>query len=655
MVALVVAVVQLGSSGLGPLTPGASATPTTAGESGPGPVGEPPVIEKGPSLGEAWTTAPDPATFITVEDETSVASDQYLVVFEDGTQADRAEAAATAIGGTIVGRIAYLDTWKIGVSATVDVEAWRARKAILEGQPGVTAVAAVSIVTTDAAPDCAPALGDAVYAGTNAKPYEMIGVKAAWEAYYASGLPKSSVHLGMTDTALTRGDAGKKLNWEFDDITFNGDPATTSTLRPATKKDPRTDGFHHSDGTLGIIAADASDGGIAGIASPLGANLLVSFSELNAATDKGAAQEWKAADGSTYTDAALLSTMRQIEAGATIINGSWGGSTTSAAQAGNSAMWKKFYTKMAKDHPKVLFVFSAGNNNQALDGTNHWPGGIPSPNVISVGNIDTDGTRNSTSNGIDPTVSGGEVSLGAPGNQAVWGKGADGKVRAEYGGTSSAAPMVAATAILVRAIDPTLTAVQIKDLITGSADSGQAQVGGRTLRADLAVRKAIDGVRARAKLPPLTDKMIADGKMSCSVTVTGSILRRLESPAGATEWSVKGSLTTAPVPTALSLVIGGGRPSDWRQAVSGPGVIVSWKALAPKVGVVIIVTRLDNGFWVKFTLRDDGRPTASPTPAPTPTPTPAEGDVDCSGPPAGVRPGTIAYVKWSLHCGAISP
>ena len=42
-------------------------------------------------------------------------------------------------------------------------------------------------------------------------------------------------------------------------------------------------------------------------------------------------------------------------------------------------MWKKFYTKMAKDHPEVLFVFAAGNRNGALDGRNYYPGGIPPP------------------------------------------------------------------------------------------------------------------------------------------------------------------------------------------------------------------------------------------------------------------------------------
>ena len=490
----------------------------------------------------------------------------------------------------------------------------------------------------------------------------MIGVRAAWDAYYASGLPKHSVHLGMTDTLLTRRPAGKDINWEFDDVTFAEDPATTGDLREPTKEDPTTDGFHHADGTLGIIAADGGDGGIVGIASPLGSGLVVSFAELGGGVQAGASKAWKSDDGWSYTDAELVNTMHQIESGATIITGSWGGNA-SAKVASDAPMWKKFFAKMAVDHPEVLFVYSAGNKNTALDGTNHWPGGIPSPNLISVGNVNTDGTRNWSSNGVDPRVTGGEVTLGAPGDKAVWGTGADGAVKASNGGTSSAAPMVTATAALVRAIDPSLTAAEIKDLIAGSAAAGNKEVGGRILRTDLAVRKAIDGARAKANLPPLTDEMIAAATKSCSITVNGSITERLENPAGATAWSVAAYVSTMAGPTALSLVAGGARPADWKQPVERPGISATWKVLAPKAGVRIVVTRLDNGFWVTYTLRDDGRPTASPTPEPKaspkvtprptarPKPTPTTAGVACKDPPPGVLPGTLAYVQWSLMCG----
>ena len=224
---------------------------------------------------------------------------------------------AKAIEGTIAGHFAYLDTWKIGTTyAAADAETWHNQKAILEALPGVVAVAAVGLTTTAADPDCAPGLSTSAYAGANAKPYDMIGVKAAWEAYYASGLPKHSVHLGMIDTVLTKDrPRGGKLAWEFNDVTINGDLPTTTSSAPTTATDASTDGFHHADGTLGIIAADASNGGITGIASPLGSDLVVSFAELNGSVDKGETKAWKSDDGLSYTDANLLNTMHQIEAG----------------------------------------------------------------------------------------------------------------------------------------------------------------------------------------------------------------------------------------------------------------------------------------------------------------------------------------------------
>ncbi len=637
---------------------GASAGPqgTDTGSGAIGPVGETPAVPAGPDLGETWTTAPDPSTFVVLDDGTPVASGQYLVSLADGSSASDAGRIAATVGGDVAGHIAYLDLWKIAVEPTVDGDAWAGRLATLAAQPGVLLAAPVNLVVAQAGPDCAPALGDKVYAGNNAKPYDMIGVRSAWEAYYASGLPKSDVHLGMIDTALTHDPKGR-IKWEFSNTTFIGEPATEASPRAATADDPSEDGFRHADGTLGLIAGDPSNGGIAGIASPLGSGLAVSHSVLGSGVEKGAPEKWESVDGYTYTDATLLNTIRQIESGATIINGSWGGASVTGQNAGAAAMWSKFYAKMAKDHPDVLFVFAAGNYGSPLDGTNYFPGGIPAANVITVGNVNTDGTRNETSN---ESGTGGEVTLGAPGNNAVWGKGVDGQVLAANGGTSSATPMVAATAALIRAVDPKLTAAEIKDLIAGSAGAGPADVGGRTLRSDLAVRKAIDGARAKAGLPPLTDEVIAASKQLCEVNVTGDMLRRLERPAGATEWSIKASLRNARGPTFLTLVLGGARPSNWRQAVAGSGQAVGWTVAATGAGTSIIVTRLDNGFWVKYTLRDpkpaaSPKPTAKPTARPKPTakPKPTPG-VDCSHPPPGSKT-SIKYIEWSLHCQQIGP
>ncbi len=60
--------------------------------------------------------------------------------------------------------------------------------------------------------------------------------------------------------------------------------------------------------------------------------------------------------------------------------------------------YRRFFTKMAEDHPDVVFVAAAGNDNFEPDGTRSFPSGFALPNVITVGNVNNDGTTNESSN-----------------------------------------------------------------------------------------------------------------------------------------------------------------------------------------------------------------------------------------------------------------
>ena len=221
--------------------------------------------------------------------------------------------------------------------------------------------------------------------------------------------------------------------------------------------------------------------------------------------------------------------------------------------------------------------------------------------------------------------------------------------------------MVTATAALVRAIDPSLTAAQVKDIITGSAATGDAQVGGKQLRSELAVRKAIDGARVKAKLP--ADRQDDRGGAERLLDHGHGLHHRAPREPGRGD-RVVGPCVAPPPRGRLAEPGRRRRPAHELAAARPPGRRRGeLEGPRPKAGVPIIVTRLDNGFWVKYTLLDDGRPTASPKASPTPTPkatpkptarpkpTPTPADIGCSGPPPGVEPGTIAYVKWSLKCG----
>lgn len=654
----------------------------------------------GPDLGEAWTTEPDPDAFITLDGGSQVAPDQFLVMLARSSTRTDADRVAASIGGTIGGHIAYIGLWKVLAPPLDAPDQFLARRDTLAAQAGVLSAAPVGLVIIQAEPNCAPGLDDQVYAGSNSAPYDLIGVKTAWQAFYASGLPVGTVHIGIQDTVLTRDPQGR-IPWEFDDVTFIGDPQTT------TEPNDKFNGHHHNDGMLGFLAGSGQNGGIVGIDSVLGDRLLVSHDVLAAPVAEGQSTLWTSKDGITYSDAALIRTIREIESGATIINGSWGAPTVenSEAQSSSVAMWKTFFAEMASEHPKVLFVYSAGNDNKILDGTNYWPAGIPAPNVITVGNIANDGGRfiasydtSDGSNGVMPG-SGGEITLGAPGDQAVWGIGLDGQVDHVGGGTSSATPMVTATAALIRSLDPTLSAAKIKQMIADSAAQGDPEVGGKTLRVDRAVRAAIDGVRARQDPPlaALSDDEIASAERYCQIDVTSELKEQLTEPAGSSRWEIRASIDEALQQTTLSLLVDGGKPSNWRQAVTAGGQPASWDVLVSKKGAWAIVTRADNGFWVKFPIREGAAASPSPLASPSPDPGPSTNHycdnppdeseslamreiwalscgktgwtlppisftapptqqagptVDCSNMP---EPGTIAYAQWALKCKPIAP
>src|SRR5262249_51030991 len=108
----------------------------------------------------------------------------------------------------------------------------------------------------------------------------------------------------------------------------------------------------------------------------------------------------------------------------------------------------------------VLIVAAAAN--QARNGN---PRTYPAayPHVVAVGAINQDGNR------ADFSEAGGFVDLAAPGNN-VLSVGPKGPGHLVGQGTSFATPFVTATAALVRAYYPKLTAAQVKHRLEATAD-----------------------------------------------------------------------------------------------------------------------------------------------------------------------------------------
>jgi hypothetical protein len=81
--------------------------------------------------------------------------------------------------------------------------------------------------------------------------------------------------------------------------------------------------------------------------------------------------------------------------------------------------------------------------------------------------------------------------MAAPGEQALWGGNRNRGFINWLGGTSMAAPQVTAAAILIRSIDPCLTAGQIKQILVETSSPGPADLGGCILSVGNATAETI--------------------------------------------------------------------------------------------------------------------------------------------------------------------
>jgi hypothetical protein len=423
-----------------------------------------------------------------------VAAGQIMVLVKSD-EPNTLKYIANAINGRLVGRVDYLNLYQFAfdrkTEADLGVALANAAKVpgVLEVFPNV----AVRLYTEGGSLNACPnVLDDEVYAGSNSGAYDMIGVNRAWHILNALDVDLNDVHIGVLDTAVMTRDPADVLPSEFNNVSLTSSGTTNEYWRTEAG-DLDQGGIQHANAVLGLICADNDDGGISGIASVLGRQLEVSHTDIFRQASFPDAREGDpeyARVGSgegAYVVRTIIDMMEQIENGATIINGSYGSNQVGPANQPIARVYTMFYERMAQEHPDVLFVFAAGNEGGVLDGTNSFPGGMPLPNVITVGNVNNDGNTNSTSNRVG---SGGEVTLAAPGEQSVWGRGADGVIINSYGGTSSAAPMVTAAAALVRAANPDLTASEIKDLLVRTSSTGPTNVGGRILQVDAAVLEA---------------------------------------------------------------------------------------------------------------------------------------------------------------------
>lgn len=261
-----------------------------------------------------------------------------------------------------------------------------------------------------------------------------IKARDAWASAGAAGNLTKPVTVAVIDT-------GADMNHEDLRSNLSSKSAKVDAGKVETlKKDADYEG--HGTHTSGIIGAVANNGkGIAGIASGIG-NDAVKLLAIDATAQYG---------GELFFDTYnIVSAIKYAaEQGAKVINMSFGG--YSKDQVVEDAV------KDAYDQ-KITMVAAAGNDN-----TKEYASPSDLGEVISVCNVTKENRRYVGENGSNY---GQAKDISAPGINIL------STVPGGYGrmsGTSMSAPMVSAAAAMLYAVNPDLTAFQVKNILCGTA------------------------------------------------------------------------------------------------------------------------------------------------------------------------------------------
>jgi hypothetical protein len=455
-----------------------------------------------PDLGVGDFKLPEPMNLINATSAGwgEVPSNQVLVEIDSTLSFEEARTIArqlaNALGGQVVGELQYINLFQIETQSQSLDELIRD----ISNSRNYHSVA-LAFPNQQVYRESSP-LDDSLYRGENGKSYEIIGVRDAWDEIHGAHINLSKVRVGVTDDGLYEGYG------EFHTININTSIKIYEGAPPSLLTSPKP-GYEiagsHGTGVMNILAADPDDGGLVGIASePLGGKLGVDMVNILYPIKN---QE------KTFITISLLGLKDEIEDGCTILSCSWG---NSKADPEATVAYENWFKKLSVEHPDLLFVCSAGNDRGEMDVTKRIPNGLPNspdslPNVLTVGNILNNGDMCPLSNRNSNNKF---VSLAAPGEQAVWGMDNSGRIYNSSGGTSMATPQVAAAAALIRSINPSLTAGEIKDILT---KTGRNNIGGKKAPADLggvvlAIDKAIDRViserPAKIETPPDVRKVV---------------------------------------------------------------------------------------------------------------------------------------------------
>jgi subtilisin family serine protease len=216
-----------------------------------------------------------------------------------------------------------------------------------------------------------------------------------------------------------------------------------SSSRPGQNLD---DGYGHGTHVAGIVGAARNSRGVVGVAPR--AKLMI----VRVLDDRGAGTTGSVADGIRYAAAN----------GARVINLSLSGSERDP---------RLVAAVQAADAANVLLVASAGNDGVDIDSKPAYPAALPAPNLLAVASTDPDSGR-----GISDFSNYGRlaVQVAAPGAQ-ILSTASDGSFVLKSG-TSMAAPIVAGVAALAASVNPSISATDLRALLTQNATRSNLRV-----------------------------------------------------------------------------------------------------------------------------------------------------------------------------------
>lgn len=562
--------------------------------------------DKGPSLGAADTKLPDRAKLVETAEWGEVPANQVCVLMSEDARRKDAEKVAEAIGGTIVGEVEYVGLYQIEYPGSAEADLAKAL-ATAQSQPNVDGAFPNQQVYQDAEiwGKRVDPYDDPVYGGDAGNGYKAIGVSKAWTYIKGAGVDLSNVKVGIVDDGLYMPGEGVENEFEGGKVGIEfPDPDAGENANPEVWKNGKTNpAGSHGTGVSTIIGGNPDNGGASGVAGPLGNKLTISminqyggkYGNVETTPDPNDPTKYVRSNGKTYSDGSLVALTKQVAAGAKVINCSWGNSEAATTTV---AAYKRFFTKMAADHPDVVFVCSGGNGGKVMNGAHRIPSGLNVPNMITVGALDADGK---TASYADKASGDYEITLGAPGTQAVVGIKPEGGAE-QQDGSSFAAPQVTAAAAVLKALNPKLSAGDIKAILTSTARTSvanpndpkapaqtvAADMGGKILALDQAVLKVINDLRTAKGLPELTAEMLEQMGVVDAVAITGA----------QGEYTVKGIVKAAGEKGVdLQIEVFGENTSiggKTEQSLKAAGE-AKWSVTLPEDKGTIKVTRLDNG------------------------------------------------------------